>query len=134
LLAPTWDLRRSALAIGEMANKIDHATIPLFLSTREAILSHSTYGNWPLTMEHGQKHKFLRVIGNWERNRALTPPLLTMYGDKLSHWDGHHRIKIALMSGVPVIPFYSEDNFGFPGISRAPSEMHLESCWRASWR
>jgi hypothetical protein len=130
-LVPTWDLRRSALSIGEMANQIDPASISLYFATREAFLSHTKYGDWEISMKHGTEVKYLRVIGSWELGRALTPPLLYMWGDQLSHWDGHHRIKIALLSGVPVIPFYCKDAFNFHGITPAPDQMHSEAAWRA---
>lgn len=130
-LRPVWDLRRSALRIGDMANQIDPEAIPLYLATRDAILRYSRYGDWELTMEHGVEAKFLRVLGNWEQGRALTPPLLWMWGDQLAHRDGHHRMKIALMSGAPVIPFYCKEAFDFPGIEAAPPSLHSEAAWSA---
>lgn len=130
-ISPGWDLRRSALVIGDMASQLSHSTIPLYLATRESFLCNSLYGDAEIGMLRGMKAKFLRVIGHWERGDALTPPLMTMWGDKLSKWDGHHRIMITLMSGADVIPFYSADDFSFPGIVPADSAMHSELCWRA---
>lgn len=128
-IRPCWDLRRSALSIGEMANQIDSNAIPLYLATRKAFLDYSLYGEAPLGLIRGTDAKFYRVLGNWERSSALTPPLMFMWGDKLSKWDGHHRIMIALMSEAPVIPFYSSDGLCFPGIQRASPEMHSEAAW-----
>lgn len=129
-IQPVWDLRRSALAIGDMANQICHDTIPLYIANRDSFLRNSLYGEAEIGLKRGQMIKFIRAIGHWERGDALTPPLLFMWGEKLAKWDGHHRIMVALMSGVGVIPFYCADKFDFTGIQPAAAEMHTESFWR----
>lgn len=129
-IQPAWDLRRSALAIGDMAKKFCHETIPLYIATRESFLRNSRYGEAEIGLKEGQRIKFLRTIGHWERGDALTPPLLFVWGDKLANRDGHHRIIITLMSGVGVIPFYCADKFDFAGIQLATTEMHTEAFWR----
>lgn len=130
-LIPTWDLRRSALSIGDMANRIDPVRIPLYLATREAFLKNSLYGAAEIGMVRGMQAKFLRVLGNWEQGRALTPPLMFMSDGELWKWDGHHRIMIALMTAASVIPFYCADAFSFSGITAVPDAMHLEAVWQA---
>lgn len=115
-----------------MANQICHNTIPLYLATRDSFLRDSLYGEDEIGLKRGQKDKFIRTIGHWERGNALTPPLLFMWGEKLAKWDGHHRIMIALMSGAGTIPFYCADKFDFSGIWPAPRNMHTESAWIAS--
>jgi hypothetical protein len=114
-----------------MASRIDPASIPLFLATREGFLKASLYGDDEIGMVRGTEAKFLRVIGHWEIGHALTPPLMFLCGDALWKWDGHHRIMIALMAGAPLIPFYCADAFNFPGISPVHKGIHSEASWRS---
>ena len=117
-----------------MSSQVSNATIPLYISSRDAFFAHSLYEEPDIGTFRATDAKFLRVLGNWERGTALTPPLLFLQDNKFWKWDGHHRIMIALASNAPQIPFYCNDIFNFPGISRVHEAMHEEACWQAEKR
>jgi hypothetical protein len=57
---------------------------------------------------NAQKNPFLRVIGHWERNRVLSPPVLkpTDIGT-FKQYDGFHRLLVAFAAQPGPIPFFA---------------------------
>jgi hypothetical protein len=70
--------------------------------------------------------KLLRVIGFWFKQTHLSPPVLwsTSKG-LLTHFDGFHRLYIALNTNTEIIPFYCKIDTPPDGVIRIDDPLSL---------
>ncbi|MDB6120952.1 MAG: hypothetical protein JWO08_4733 [Verrucomicrobiaceae bacterium] len=134
-LCPVWDLRPESIVHNEVVPEAISGAL-LYLAKRDAfirhcadaeIYQHEVFKKW------SGADQIHRVIGQWRRGEALTPPLFFRdHESMLRKVDGHHRITVALLCRSPVLPFYCKENLHFDGIYLASSD-HFSHCnWMPS--
>jgi hypothetical protein len=131
-IVPVWDLRPEALKFNDV---VPDALVgaKLYMADRESFLSHCVDAEiycHAAYKDYSGDSQILKVVGQWLRGDALTPPLFFLDSDrKLRKVDGHHRTTVAFAARTPIFPFYCQQTLDLQGVERASSEHLTQSRW-----
>ena len=117
-IIPQWDLSADALKHNDIREDL-LAGLILHIAEPSAFLSICTYPSDYTTDDlekRSSSHKLRRVLGHWDSNFALTPPIFHWLDHKLLKLDGHHRTILAFALQATEIPFYCDRSMEGDGI------------------